>query len=128
MLSLGAQITRRLQESETLCRKSGTGALQRAACKQVKRFAERVAPVAQTTHPAQAGLARVLNSLCGATLSATREFGLLARLLKTPQMVPETALQTAERNMCTVAPISSGVRALKLVSIFFFFACFYGLT
>ena len=36
---------------------------QRAACKQVKRFAERVAPVAQTTHPAQAGLARVLNSL-----------------------------------------------------------------
>ena len=29
----------------------------------VKRFAERVAPVAQTTHPTQAGLARVLNSL-----------------------------------------------------------------
>ena len=29
----------------------------------VKRSAERVAPVAQTTHPAQAGLARVLNSL-----------------------------------------------------------------
>jgi hypothetical protein len=28
-----------------------------------ERFAERVAPVAQTTHPAQAGLARVLNSL-----------------------------------------------------------------
>jgi hypothetical protein len=37
--------------------------LQRAFCKLVKRFAERVAPVAQTTHPAQAGLARVLNSL-----------------------------------------------------------------
>ncbi len=31
--------------------------------KKVKRFAERVAPVAQTTHPSQAGLARVLNSL-----------------------------------------------------------------
>ena len=29
----------------------------------MKRFAERVAPGAQTTHPAQAGLARVLNSL-----------------------------------------------------------------
>ncbi len=29
----------------------------------VKRFAEKVAPVAQTTHPTQAGLARVLNSL-----------------------------------------------------------------
>ena len=29
----------------------------------MKRSAERVAPVAQTTHPAQAGLARVLNSL-----------------------------------------------------------------
>jgi hypothetical protein len=28
-----------------------------------ERFAERVAPVAQTTHPSQAGLARVLNSL-----------------------------------------------------------------
>jgi hypothetical protein len=41
----------------------GTGDLQRAACKRVKRFAEWVAPVAQTTHPAQAGLARVLNSL-----------------------------------------------------------------
>ena len=40
----------------------------------VKRFAERVAPVAQTTHPTRAGLAWVLNSLCGATLSATREF------------------------------------------------------
>ena len=69
-----------------------------------ERFAERVAPVAQTTHPAQAGLARVLNSLCGATLSATREFGLLARLLKTPQMAAETPLQLAERNMCPVAP------------------------
>ena len=33
------------------------------ARERVKRFAERVAPVAQTTHPAQAGLARVLNSL-----------------------------------------------------------------
>ena len=40
----------------------------------VKRSAERVAPVAQTTHPTRAGLAWVLNSLCGATLSATREF------------------------------------------------------
>ena len=40
-----------------------TGALERAACMKVKRFAERVAPVAQTTHPTQAGLARVLNSL-----------------------------------------------------------------
>ena len=60
----------------------------------MKRFAERVAPVAQTTHPTQAGLARVLNSLvvppflrrgnlwacagaqlaCGASHSATREF------------------------------------------------------
>ena len=100
---------------------------QRAACKQVKRSAERVAPVAQTTHPAQAGLARVLNSLCGATLSATREFGLLARLLKAPQIAAETPLQLAERNMWSVAPISSGVSAPKLVSIFFF-ACFYGLT
>ena len=40
----------------------------------MKRSAERVAPVAQTTHPTRAGLAWVLNSLCGATLSATREF------------------------------------------------------
>ena len=40
-----------------------TGALERAACMKVKRFAERVAPVAQTTHPSQAGLARVLNPL-----------------------------------------------------------------
>ena len=46
----------------------------------MKRFAERVAPVAQTTHPTRAGLAWVLNSLCGATLSATREFVGLARL------------------------------------------------
>ena len=37
--------------------------MQRTACERVKRFAERVAPVAQTTHPSQAGLARVLNSL-----------------------------------------------------------------
>ena len=29
----------------------------------MKRFAERVALVAQTTHPTQAGLARLLNSL-----------------------------------------------------------------
>ena len=36
---------------------------QRTARERVKRFAERVAPVAQTTHPSQAGLARVLNSL-----------------------------------------------------------------
>ncbi len=36
---------------------------QRTHCKTVKRFAERVAPVAQTTHPTQAGLARVLNAL-----------------------------------------------------------------
>ena len=35
----------------------------RGVLKKVKRFAERVAPVAQTTHPSQAGLARVLNSL-----------------------------------------------------------------
>jgi len=48
--------------------------------KKVKRFAERVAPVAQTTHPTRAGLAWVLNSLCGATLSATREFAGLVRL------------------------------------------------
>ena len=48
--------------------------------KKVRRFAERVAPVAQTTHPTRAGLAWVLNSLCGATLSATREFAGLARL------------------------------------------------
>ncbi len=47
----------------------------------VKRFAERVAPVAQTTHPTRAGLAWLLNSLCGATLSATREFVGLARVL-----------------------------------------------
>ena len=47
----------------------------------VKRFAERVAPVAQTTHPTRAGLARVLNSLCGATLSATREFAGLVQVL-----------------------------------------------
>ncbi len=47
----------------------------------VKRFAERVAPVAQTTHPTRAGLAWVLNSLCGATLSATREFVGLVRVL-----------------------------------------------
>ena len=49
--------------------------------KKVKRFAERVAPVAQTTHPTRAGLAWVLNSLCGATLSATREFVGLVRVL-----------------------------------------------
>ena len=47
----------------------------------MKRFAERVAPVAQTTHPTRAGLAWVLNSLCGATLSATREFVGLVRVL-----------------------------------------------
>ena len=49
--------------------------------KKVKRFAERVAPVAQTTHPTRAGLAWLLNSLCGATLSATREFVGLVRVL-----------------------------------------------
>jgi hypothetical protein len=49
--------------------------------KKVKRFTERVAPVAQTTHPTRAGLAWVLNSLCGATLSATREFAGLAQVL-----------------------------------------------
>ena len=49
--------------------------------KKVKRFAERVAPVAQTTHPTRAGLAWVLNSLCGATLSATREFAWLGGVL-----------------------------------------------
>ena len=59
-----------------------------------ERSAERVAPVAQTTHPTRAGLAWVLNSLvvppflrrgnlrgcklaCGATLCATREFAWL---------------------------------------------------
>ena len=47
----------------------------------MKRFAERVAPVAQTTHPTRAGLAWVLNSLYGATLSATREFVRLVRVL-----------------------------------------------
>jgi hypothetical protein len=55
---------------------------QRAACKQVKRFAERVAPVAQTTHPTQAGLARVLNSLVVPPFLRRGNFGLLARLLK----------------------------------------------
>ena len=37
--------------------------MHRTVRERVKRFAERVAPVAQTTHPSQAGLARVLNSL-----------------------------------------------------------------
>ena len=37
--------------------------MHRTGRERVKRFAERVAPVAQTTHPTQAGLARVLNSL-----------------------------------------------------------------
>ncbi len=39
--------------------------MQRTAPELVKRFAERVAPVAQTTHPAHAGLARVLTWLVG---------------------------------------------------------------
>ncbi len=37
--------------------------MHRTVRERVKRFAERVAPVAQTTHPSQAWLARVLNSL-----------------------------------------------------------------
>ena len=56
--------------------------------KTVKRFVERVAPVAQTTHPTRAGLARVLNSLCDATLSATREFAWLARVLNSLVVAP----------------------------------------
>jgi len=68
-------IKQRERESETLCRKGGNGR------KKVKRSAERVAPVAQTTHPTRAGLAWLLNSLCGATLSATREFVGLVRVL-----------------------------------------------
>jgi len=48
----------------------------------VKRFAERVAPVAQTTHPTQAGLARVLNSLVVAVMITTPE--LLAPFVATP--------------------------------------------
>ena len=62
----------------------------------VKRFAERVAPVAQTTHPTRAGLAWVLNSLCGATLSATREFAGLVRVLNSLVVV---AMITQQRKL-----------------------------
>jgi hypothetical protein len=75
--------------------------LQRAFCKLVKRFADRVAPVAQTTQASQesetlcrkGGTSRSDNAprasgacagaklACGATLSATREFAWLARVL-----------------------------------------------
>ena len=41
----------------------GTGAQTTYLMRASERFAERVAPVAQTTHPSQAGLAMVLNSL-----------------------------------------------------------------
>ena len=41
----------------------GTGAQTTHLMRASERFAERVAPVAQTTHPSQAGLALVLNSL-----------------------------------------------------------------
>ena len=87
---------------------------QRAACKQVKRFAERVAPVAQTTHPAQAGLARVLNSLVVPPFLRRGNLVCL-RGCSNAATATETILEAAERNMC---PISSGVSALKLVSIF----------
>ena len=74
------------------------GALQRAACKKVKRFAERVAPVAQTTHPTQAGLARGLNAL---VVPPFLRRGNLRGLrgcsnAATPN---ETPLSPAERNM-----------------------------
>ena len=62
--------------------------------KKVKRFADRVAPVAQTTHPTRAGLAWLLNSLCGATLSATREFVGLARVLNS--LVVAAMITTSE--------------------------------
>ncbi len=75
--------------------------LQRAFCKLVKRFAERVAPVAQTTQASQksetlcrkGGTSRSDNAplasgacegaklACGTTLSATREVAKFARLL-----------------------------------------------
>ena len=41
----------------------GTGAQTTHLMRASERFAERVAPVAQSTHPSQAGLALVLNSL-----------------------------------------------------------------
>ena len=45
--------------------------------------------------------------------------GCLRGCSKRSKIAAETPLQPAERNMCPVAPISSGVSALKLVSIFF---------
>jgi len=64
----------------------------------VKRFAERVAPVAQTTHPTQAGLARVLNSL---VVPPFLRRGILVCLRGSSNapIAAETPLEPLERNM-----------------------------
>ena len=95
--------------------------MHRTGRERVKRFAERVAPVAQTTHPSQAGLARVLNSL---VVPPFLRRGNL-RGLRVCSNAADTPLQPAECSMWPVAAISGAVRAQ--IS-FYFFTCFYQFT
>ena len=85
-----AQTTRRLQASETLCRKGGTSRSDNA--------------------PLASGACEGAKLACGATLSATREFAWLARVLKRPFNLQNAACGQLRSYLARCA--------LKLVSIF----------
>ena len=70
---------------------------QRTARERVKRFAERVAPVAQTTHPTQAGLARVLNSL---VVPPFLRRGILVFICAVAQRIDADRMEQLEVTMC----------------------------
>ena len=74
-----AQTTRCLQASETLCRKGGTSRSDNA--------------------PRASGACAGAKLACGATLSATREFGLLLRSYSNVPTASETPSKPAERNV-----------------------------
>ena len=67
------------------------------ARERVKRFAERVAPVAQTTHPSQAGLARVLNSL---VVPPFLRRGILVFICAVAQRIDADRMEQLEVTMC----------------------------
>jgi hypothetical protein len=75
-----------LQDSETLCRKGGTSRSDNA--------------------PRASGACAGAKLACGATLSATREFGLRLRGCSKVLTTAETPIKFAERNRCRLAPKS----------------------
>ena len=71
--------------------------MHRTVRERVKRFAERVAPVAQTTHPSQAGLARVLNSL---VVPPFLRRGILVFICAVAQRIDADRMEQLEVTMC----------------------------